>query len=325
MSTLTALRFNMTNIADAAAHQGDRYQAALDMAGFADAHGVTALSCEEHHLAETSWLPAPLVLAAALAGRTSRIRISVNALLITLYDPVRLAEDIAVLDNLSKGRFCFVAGMGYRPEEYAAVGMDWEQRGQLMDRCIEVMLAAWGSDPFEYQGAMINVTPKPHTRPHPLFFVGGMSTAAARRAARFGLPFSPPMEVPEAEAVYAAELTRHGRSGFVYRPESARTVLLSPDPDDAWRRYGDFFMNEAAEYAAWRRAGVPRPNETPAGSVAELRALNVVEILTPDQLVAQIAAGRKEVVMNPLVGGLPLEAGWASLRMLGELLDNGRL
>lgn len=322
MSVLTALRFNMTNTADVHARHSDRYRAALEMAGYADEHGFTAVSCEEHHLAETGWLPAPLMLAAALAGCTSRVRISVNALLITLYDPVRLAEDIAVLDNLAQGRFSFVAGMGYRPEEYAATGKDWAQRGRLMDRCIEVMLRAWGPEPFEYQGRMINVTPKPHTRPHPFFFVGGMSAAAARRAARFGLPFSPPMHIPEVEAEYAAELARHGNTGFVYRPENGSTVtLLSTDPDETWRYYGEFFLNEAAEYAGWKRAGVPRPHETPAASVDELRALNMVEILTPEQLRAQIEAGRKEVVMNPLIGGLPLDAGWASLRLLGELIE----
>lgn len=122
MGLMTALRFNMTNVADPAGKHGDRYQAALDMAAYADQHGFTGVSCEEHHLAATGWLPSPLIMAAALAGRTSRLRISVNALLITLYDPVRLAEDIALLDNLSNGHFSFVAGMGYRPEEYAAVG-----------------------------------------------------------------------------------------------------------------------------------------------------------------------------------------------------------
>lgn len=326
MSLLTALRFNMTNTADAGARHGERYRAALAMAGYADAHGFTAISCEEHHLAETGWLPAPLVMSAALAGCTSRIRISVNALLITLYDPVRLAEDIAVLDNLSQGRFSFVAGMGYRPEEYAAIGKDWAQRGRLMDHCIEVLLAAWGDEPFEYAGRLINVTPKPHTRPHPFFFVGGMTAAAARRAARFGLPFAPPMHIPDVEAVYTAELARHGTAGFVYRPANGSTVtLLSADPDQAWRRYGEYILHEAVEYAGWKRAGVPRPHETPVSSVDELRALNTVEILTPDQLVSQINSGRSEIVMNPLIGGLPLEEGWASLRLLGDLLDRGGL
>lgn len=319
MGLMTALRFNMTSTADPAGRHGDRYQAALDMAAYADQHGFTGVSCEEHHLAETGWLPSPLIMAAALAGRTTRVRISVNALLITLYDPLRLAEDIAVLDNLSDGRFTFVAGMGYRPDEYAAMGKDWTQRAALMDRCIEVLLAAWADDPFEYNGRIVNVTPKPHTRPRPFFFVGGMSAAAARRAARFGLPFAPPMAMPEVEAVYAEELERHGHTGFVYRPENGSTVtLLSRDPDIAWSKYGGFIMNEVIEYGQWKRAGVIRPHDTGGHSVDDVRSRNIVEILTPEELIAQIGGGRREVVMNPLMGGLPAEEGWASLRLLTE-------
>jgi alkanesulfonate monooxygenase SsuD/methylene tetrahydromethanopterin reductase-like flavin-dependent oxidoreductase (luciferase family) len=321
---LTALRLNMTSIADPAGRHGDRYRAALEMAEFADGNGFTAISGEEHHLAATGWLPSPLILAAALAGRTRRVRISVNALIVPLYDPVRLAEDIAVLDNLAQGRFSFVAGMGYRPEEYHAVGKDWARRGALMDHCLSVLLSAWGDEPFEYDGAVINVTPKPHTRPHPFFFVGGMTAAAARRAARFGLPFSPPMAMPELATLYAEELRHHGKTGFVYHPENGSTVtLLHPDPEEAWSRYGRFIMNEAAEYSGWKRDGVPRPNETPAASVRDLRRLNTVEILTPGELLAQIRGGRTDVVMNPLIGGLPIDDGWASLhRLVDEVLPH---
>jgi alkanesulfonate monooxygenase SsuD/methylene tetrahydromethanopterin reductase-like flavin-dependent oxidoreductase (luciferase family) len=319
MGLLSAVRFNMTNVADPCARHGDRYGAALDMAAYADAHGFTAVSCEEHHLAATGWLPSPLVMAAALAGRTTRMRISVNALLIPLYEPLRLAEDIAVLDNLSNGRFSFVAGMGYRPEEYSAAGKDWDRRAELMDRCIEVLLQAWGDDPFDYNGRTVNVTPKPLTRPHPVFFVGGMSAAAARRAARFGLPFSPPMPMPAVESVYTEELRRRGRSGFVYSPENGSTVtLLSLDPDAAWDACGDHIVNETTEYSRWERPGVTRPNDGSADSVAQVRSRKIVEILTPDELISQIRSGRKEVVMNPLIGGLPLQDGWASLRLLGD-------
>jgi alkanesulfonate monooxygenase SsuD/methylene tetrahydromethanopterin reductase-like flavin-dependent oxidoreductase (luciferase family) len=319
MSLLTALRLNMTNVADPTARHAGRYQAALDMAEYADGHGFTAVSGEEHHLAATGWLPSPLILAAAIAGRTRNVRISINALIVPLYNPVRLAEDIAVLDNLTAGRFSFVAGMGYRPAEYHAAGKDWSRRAALMDHCLAVLLKAWRDEPFEIDGAVVNVTPKPQTRPHPLIFVGGMTAAAARRAARFGLPFSPPMALPDVEAVYEEELRKQGKAGFVYRPENGRRVtLLHTDPDEAWCRYGDFIMNEAAEYSAWKHPDVPRPNETAAATVQELRRLNTVEILTPEQLINQIHGGRREVVMNPLVGGLPVDEGWASLQLLAE-------
>jgi hypothetical protein len=181
------------------------------------------------------------------------------------------------------------------------------------------MLKAWSEDSFEYNSQIVNVTPKPHSRPRPFFFIGGMSAAAARRAARFGLPFAPPMAIPDVEALYREECTKNGHRSLVYRPENGSTVtLLSHDPEAAWTAYGCYVMNEAAEYSAWKRPGVRRPNEMVAESIDHLRRLRHVEILTPGDLIAQIRCGRREVVMNPLIGGLPLEAGWASLRLLGD-------
>ncbi|MEB3049762.1 LLM class flavin-dependent oxidoreductase [Mycolicibacter sp. MYC123] len=315
MALLSALRLNMTDVPGAA--NGDRYRAALEMASYADANGITAVGCEEHHLTATGWLPSPLVLAAAVAARTSTIRISIGALLVPLYDPVRLAEDIAVLDHLSAGRVSYVTGIGYRPAEYHAVDKDFRRRGRLMDECLDVLLKAWGDEPFDYRGRLIDVTPKPHTKPHPVLFIGGMSAAAARRAARFGLPFSPPMPMPDIEAVYRDELVRHGKQGFVFSPENGSTVThLTTDPERAWAHCGQHFLHEATEYSSWAVADVPRPNESPATTVGELRAAGNVEVLTPQELVAQCRAGRTGVTLHPLIGGLPLDEGWESLRLL---------
>lgn len=220
MGLTTALRFSMTNTGEPGADHTERYQAALDMAAYADEHGFTGVSCEEHHLAATGWLPSPLIMASALAARTRTVRISV---------------------------------------------------------------------------------------------------AAAKRAARLGLPFSPPMAMPAVEAVYTQELKRHDKTGFVYRPENDSTVtLLHHDPDAAWKTYGCYIMNEVNEYSAWKRSDTPRPGEEAPTSIEHLRTLNNVEILTPQQLIDQIVSGRKEIVMNPLVGGLPPDEGWASLQLLGS-------
>lgn len=318
MPLLSALRLNMTSVPGAPG-DAERYRAALEMASYADAHGVTAVGCEEHHLAATGWLPAPLLMAAAVAGCTTTIRISINALLVPLYDPVRLAEDIAVLDHLSAGRVSYVAGIGYRETEYHAVGKDFRRRGRLMDECLEVLFKSWRDEPFEHHGRLIDVTPKPRTKPHPMLFIGGMTAAAARRAARFGLPFSPPMPMPEIEAVYRNELSRSGKQGFVFSPENGNTVThLTTDPEAAWERCGDHFLHEAAEYSSWAVPQVPRPNESPAATVDDLRMSAKVEVLAPEELIAQCRAGRTGVTLHPLIGGLPLDQGWESLRLLVE-------
>ena len=92
MKLSTALRLNMTGLCDDAKAESKRYRAAIEMAAFADQRGFSVVSVEEHHCAENGWLPSPLILAAMIAARTERIAVNVTALLIPLYDPIKLAE-----------------------------------------------------------------------------------------------------------------------------------------------------------------------------------------------------------------------------------------
>jgi len=328
MPVSTTMRLNMTGHSDDPQEQADRYRAAIEMAAYADANGFSVVSVEEHHCARNGWLPSPITLAAMIIARTERIAVNIAALLVTLYDPIRLAEDIAVLDLASAGRFSFVAGLGYRPIEYHALDKDWEMRGQLMDHVIETLLEAWKGEPFEYNGEIIQVTPVPVSKPHPPFLIAGMSKAAARRAARFGLPFFPPMEMPELEKVYLDELERHGKQGFFSQPgEENSMIFIDEDPERAWRELAPYFLSEATEYAEWKREGVPRPGEQRVMNIEDLRAQKRYEILTPQPCIER---GRKRGAdfspcLHPLAGGIPVERAWRGLelyvdRVLGVLL-----
>jgi alkanesulfonate monooxygenase SsuD/methylene tetrahydromethanopterin reductase-like flavin-dependent oxidoreductase (luciferase family) len=323
----TALRLNMTGLQADPAVESARYRAALDMAAFAERHGFSIVNVEEHHVAENGWLPAPLTLAAGIIGRTERIAVSCVALLVTLYDPIRLAEDLAVLDLMSGGRFSFVAGLGYRPLEYHAVGRDWAERGRAMDHVLETLLKAWSGEPFEYRGQRIRVTPRPVSQPTPPMAIGGMSRAAARRAARFGLPFFPPMEMPELGAYYLEECERHGRRGYVAYPSEENAMLfVDDDPERAWVELAPYFLRESREYSAWRLQGVPRPGEQPVETIEDLQRVGRYQILTPEQTVERIRAAGPDFTpcLHPLCGGIPLERAWAMLecyadRVLGVL------
>lgn len=318
MTISTALRLNMTGLRDDPKEESKRYRAALDMAAFADRNGFSVVSVDEHHLAENGWIPSPLILAAMIVARTERVAVNVTALLLPLYDPIKLAEDIAVLDLASGGRFSFVAGIGYRPIEYKALDKDWDERGRRMDHVLETLFKAWSGEPFEYNGAMIRVTPTPRTKPHPPFAIGGMTRVAARRAARFGLPFYPPMELRELESVYREELARQGKQGIVVYPDEANAmVFLDEDPERAWTELAPFFLRESREYASWRREGVPRPGEAEVTTVSELRVQRRYEILTPEQCVDRIRSGPpgQTICLHPLAGGIPIERAWDSLRL----------
>src|SRR5262245_30529029 len=130
---ISVIRFDQRAPSFSPAKPRDLYAAALDMAAFADERGFQIATLSEHHGVEDGYLPSPLVMAGAIVGRTKRISVNFAALLVPLYDPVKLAEDLAVLDLASGGRIMVVAGLGYRPEEYEALGKDWTKRGKLLD------------------------------------------------------------------------------------------------------------------------------------------------------------------------------------------------
>ncbi|MET9423049.1 LLM class flavin-dependent oxidoreductase [Streptomyces sp. NPDC006540] len=312
----TVARFNMVDPAATPETLAARYRAALEMAVYADDRGVDTVQTEEHHGAGNNWLPSPLAFAGAVLGATRRIAVTVSAVIGPLHEPLRMAEDIAVLDLIGQGRLVTVAGIGYRPEEYAQLGVDWSRRGQLQDELLETLLAAWTGESFVYRGRTVRVTPRPYTQPHPVLIVGGSSRAAARRAARFGLPFFPSAHLPELEAYYEERRAEYRTDGFCMMPAEKTTLLhVSEDPDRAWALYGEHFLHEARTYASWQSPDIRSAVRSAAGTVGELRDEGVYRIVTPDECVA---LGAESLVLHPLCGGMPVDEGWRSLQLLCE-------
>ncbi|MFF3908585.1 LLM class flavin-dependent oxidoreductase [Streptomyces sp. NPDC001848] len=313
---VTVVRFNLVEPGATPASLGARYRAAVAMAGYADDRGITTVQTEEHHGAANNWLPSPFVFAGAVLGATRRLSVTVSAAIGPLHDPLRLAEDIAVLDLVSGGRLVTVAGIGYRPEEYAVFGVDFERRGRLQDELLETLLKAWTGEEFEFRGRTVRITPRPYTQPHPLLLVGGSSKAAARRAARLGLPFFPSAHLPELEAYYKERLAEYGREGWTMMPAEETPLLhLAEDPDRAWARYGKHFLHEARTYASWQPWGARSAVRSAATTVEELRAEGVYRIVTPEEC---LALGLDSRVLHPLAGGMPVDEGWRSLQLFCE-------
>ncbi|MFE3036773.1 LLM class flavin-dependent oxidoreductase [Streptomyces canus] len=313
---VTVVRFNLVEPGATPASLSARYRAALDMAAYADEHGITTVQTEEHHGVDNNWLPSPFVFAGAVFGATRRIAVTVSAVIGPLHDPLRLAEEIAVLDLLSGGRLVTVAGIGYRPEEYALFDVEWRRRGRIQDDLLETLLNAWTGEEFEYRGRTVRVTPRPFTDPHPLLLVGGSSKAAARRAARLGLPFFPSAHLPELEAYYKERLVEYGTEGWTMMPTAETPLLhIAENPDETWARHGQHFLHEARTYASWQSGDIRSAVRSAATSVDELRAEGVYRILTPEECVEQ---GLDNLVLHPLVGGMPVVEGWRSLRLFAE-------
>ena len=311
------IRFNQVQPGVEPNEMSSRYKATVDMAAYADEHGFDIVTLEEHHGADNGWSPSPLITAGLIFGRCPRISISLSALLVPLHDPLRIAEDIAVLDLASGGRFSFIAGLGYRPSEYAQHGKSWADRGKLMDEALEVMLKAWTGESFEYRGTTVKVTPRPLTQPHPFVMVGGTSKPAARRAARLGLPLSPAASIPELEAYYYEQCKEHGTQGFCSSPmEGFFHTFVHEDPDQAWATLGKHFLHEATTYAGWQTPDIKSAVHSHATTAEELRAEGIYRVLTPDECVA---LGADAVfALHPLIGGMPIDDAWQSLTLFAE-------
>src|SRR4051794_15613083 len=116
---LFGMRFDFRNPAIAGTTMADRYAAALAMAEWADTLGCVNIAVSEHHGSPDGYLPSPIPMLAAMAARTQNVRFMIAALIAPFHDPLRLAEDMSVLDNLSRGRVDLIVAGGYVHEEFA--------------------------------------------------------------------------------------------------------------------------------------------------------------------------------------------------------------
>ena len=136
------MRFDLRVPGMGPAEVADQYAAAIDMVEWAEDKGCVAAVVSEHHASPDGYLPAPLILAAAMAARTRTVHIAVGAALLPLYDPVRLAEEIVVLDHISRGRVSYTFGLGYRADEYDLFGVPYAERGRVADAKLDALLGA---------------------------------------------------------------------------------------------------------------------------------------------------------------------------------------
>src|SRR5262245_3473390 len=156
--SMVGIRFDLRVPPFATTTHAAMYQACLDQCEWADRIGLDIVVLSEHHGVDDGFMSAPLTLAGAIAGRTKRIQINIAAILVPLHDPVRLAEQLATLALVSGGRVGFVAGLGYRAEEFEMAGVDRRQRGKLLEEYVEVMRKAWSGEAFEWRCRTARVT-----------------------------------------------------------------------------------------------------------------------------------------------------------------------
>lgn len=312
------LRYDLRSAPGSAIAKPALYRAALEQCAWADRLGFALVVLSEHHGSPDGYLPAPMVMAAAIAARTERVRIMISTLVATLYDPVRLAEDFAVLDNLSNGRILPVLSAGYVASEFESFGKRLADRRQVMDGIAAFLRQAWTGEPFVHEGRTVCVTPRP-VQAHPPIWMGGSSRAAAARAAREADNFVP--SSPEFFDMYREELVKLGKPDPGPRPGSLGSFLyLAQDVDAAWEEIGPYLMHENNAYAAWAEAqGVKTPYRHFATAL-ELRDCGRYPVMTPRELLerTEVLGPYDSVFFHPLCGGMEPGLAWRSLRLFEE-------
>jgi probable F420-dependent oxidoreductase len=157
----------------------------------AEKAGFDFVSLTHHAFSPECQTAAPFVVLAAIAARTSRLRLATIVYVLPIYHPVAVAEQVATLDMISGGRVIFGVGIGYRDYEFEGFGLNPRHRGARADEALTAIRAAWQTGRFNHRGKHIRIpdlpaVPMPVQKPHPPIWVGGLSDPALRRAARLG-------------------------------------------------------------------------------------------------------------------------------------------
>lgn len=295
------------------------YAAALDMCAWADDRGFARVGFGEHHQSEDGYIPAPLLVASAVGARTTRLRVRLSVILALLYDPVRLAEEIAVADLCLGGRLDVGLGVGYVEDDFRAFGVDYAGRGRQMDELIPFLRRAWTGEPFEYRGGTVRVTPRPVQDPMPIY-VGGSAPAVIERAVQLGDGFFPP-GMPIGWNRYRRRCIELGRPDPGEWPRRGPVFLWVTDQpkDGVWERLAPHVRHQIDSYAGWTTSAYGRPDGpfVPSRDVESLRQGGAYDVLTPDEVLAlaEDLGPDGELHLNPLLAGIHPTDAWAMLEL----------
>ncbi len=292
------------------------YREILDQCAWADGIGFDTVVLGEHHGTDDGYLPAAGTAAAAIAGRTSGLEIR-PMVMAPFYDPLHLAEELAVVDLVSGGRLTPVVLAGYVRSEFAMFGVARKYRADALVECVETLKQGWTGEPFEFRGRTVRVTPTPYQRPRPTIVVGGTSDAGARRAAHIGDEFQP--GTPGHWRVYVEECERLGRHPGRREQSGPAFCYVTEDPERAWQEVAPYILNHLHVYGAWTRENANRESGVfpPAETIDDLRRNSAYQVVTPDQCVtlAERWGAQGALMFHPMMAGLPPELSWPSLEL----------
>jgi probable F420-dependent oxidoreductase len=283
----------------------DPYRHSFEIATIAEEEGYDTITVGHHHFLPGN-MSDPLTLMAAVAARTSTLRVGTGIFQLPIHNPVRVAEQVATIDEISGGRISLGVGLGWWPLEYAVHGSNFKQRGARMEEALQILRLVWTQENTSWNGRFyqfpeLTVHPRPIQKPHPPVWVAGVADAAIDRAARLGDgwlcgPVQSLQKSKECVSAYKQACTRAGtRPSWVLR----RFAWIGTDHrhihEDVLPRYVDGLIDhwrESTEEDEERQllARIDGGEAVPVDEIADNRLLWG----TPDDVIRQIERYRAE-------------------------------
>lgn len=326
--------------------QADAFQESFAHVDAVERLGLDAVWMAESHFSPTrSVLSAPLVVAAAIAARTERIKIGTAVHVLPLGNPLRIAEEVATLDHICQGRFEFGVGRSGLPGSYEGYNIPYSESRERFIECLEIIRHAWTNDRFSYAGKFfcfeeVCLTPKPLQLPHPPIRIAANSLDTFRTAAVMGMPIFIGLrgqglaQVAEQVAVYlnAWEMTGHEKPPDI----SLRVpVYVSETRSDALSDPEESFMRQFRRLGGQLAGSAVKPGtedtEDRAARAAELTSLTWEEVRrekvavgTPEMVVERIHELREQLGISGIAAEfnagelIPADAVSSSVRLFCE-------
>jgi probable F420-dependent oxidoreductase len=243
------------------------YRETLDLVRLAESVGFDSAWVSEHHGASDGYLPSLLPMLAAFAASTERMQLGTGVVLAPLHDPLRLAEDAAVVDQLSGGRLILGLGIGWREEEFRMFGVPKSERALRTEETIQILRQAWTGRRFSFEGRAfrydrVKVTPPPAHEGGIPIYLGGYADAAVRRAGRMADGYITDADAIEEVRPVLSQLDEAARSAG-RDPGSLAIALIQnafvARDEDAWETAGAGVAHQLGSYRAWE-AGADTPD-----------------------------------------------------------------
>ncbi len=287
---------------------GHYYREALEEVVRGEELGFDSVWMEEHHSVVNHYWPSPLPVLAGFATRTSRVTLGTDILVAAFYHPVRLAEDIALLDVMSGGRVVLGAAIGYKPDEFTLYGVELEKRGARFEEQLAIVKGLWTQDTFSFRGKYYQVEgklePKPIAKPHPPIWIGGWGEITLRRAATLAdnwIP-GPTAELPrllEGKKQFLANRRAAGLTAPISEWPLTRDVIIA-DTDREARELAErhIMVSYRKEYAGgWRHPFIDASIATDLDTVKKDRFL----IGSPEQVIEDLRPFVEQYGMTHLI------------------------